>query len=394
MNNRIIIYLLAVGSFLTGTADLVIVGIVDLIASDLQVSLGLSGQLVTVFSVAFALGSPVVIALTARVSRKRMLLGTLLFSIIGNVIALLSEGIVSMMLSRVVLGVTAGVFTVIAFTTAAGLSAPDKRGSAIGSVHVGFSGSLVIGVPLGIFIATYWGWEAIFGALAVLNIIIFLFMAKLLPDMPGGEAATIRSQAAILKQAKVLGGLTITFLCVLGYSICFTFLTPYLHQLAHLDLAAVSWILLLMGICGAIGSRIGGYGTDKWGVVKLMLTVLTIHAGVLLLSPLFVTSLAGSIVWIVLWGISAWATVPAIQYYLMSLVPESAGLAVSLNTSIFQLGIAIGAATGGVITERLSVIHVGWIGGGVVLLSLLAAVMSFSRLKRSAGSKLVSNINH
>ncbi|MCC3372623.1 MFS transporter [Cohnella sp. REN36] len=386
MNNRILIFLLALGAFLAGTAELVVVGVVDLIASDLRVSRGMSGQLVTVFSIAFAAGSPIVISLTSGMNRKRLMLATLFFSIAGNLLAWLSRDIVPLMLSRVILGVTAGVFTVIAFTTAANLSAPEKRGSAIGSVHVGFSGSLVIGVPLGIYIAGHWGWESIFGLLAVANAVIALLMVKLLPRMPGEAAVPLRAQAAMMKQGKVLGGLAITFLCVFGYSICYTFLAPYLQQLARLDLKTVSWLLLLMGICGMLGSRFGGYGTDKWGAKKLLLGVLAVHAVVLLLSPLLATTLPGAVVLIVVWGISAWATVPAIQYDLISLVPESAGIAVSVNTSVFQFGIALGAAAGGVVTERLAVGHVGWIGGIVVFAALLAAAASFSARGRSEGS--------
>jgi DHA1 family putative efflux transporter-like MFS transporter len=383
---------LAIGAFLAGTAELVIVGIVELVAIDLHTTLGMSGLLVTVFSIAFAVGSPIVIAITAKVDRKKMILATLIFSIIGNIIALVSEHILPMMISRIVLGVSAGVFTVIAFTMAANLSAHGKRGSAIGNVHVGFSGSLVIGVPLGIFIARNWGWESIFGILAILNTFILLLMIWLLPRMPSRENATLRSQVRIMKQSKILVGLAITFLCVFGYSVCYTYLTPYLQKIAHLDLVSVSWVLLLMGICGTLGSRLGGYGTDKWGVNKLLLAVLSIHAFVLLLSPLFVTSLTGTIIMIIVWGLSAWATVPAIQYYLISLVPDSASIAVSINTSVFQFGIALGAAAGGIFVERNAIIHIGWVGGIIVLLSLLVAIFSLSR--QSKGSDLeISSIN-
>jgi len=64
---------------------------------------------------------------------------------------------------------------------------------------------------------------------------------------------------------------------------------------------------------------------------------------------------------------------------LISLVPVSAGIAVSINTSVFQSGIAHGAAAGGVVIERSDIIHIGRVGGTVVLLDLHAAALSFAR---------------
>ncbi|WP_248924261.1 MFS transporter [Paenibacillus hamazuiensis] len=379
MNTRFIVILLALGAFFAGTAELVIVGIVDLIASDFQISVGLAGQLVTVFSIAFAVGSPVVIALTARTDRKKLLLATLAFSVLGNVIALVGHSSALLMVSRIVLGITTGVFAVTAFTTAAGLSAPERQGSAIGNVHVGFSGSLVLGVPLGIFMARHWGWESIFGMLAIFNALIFVLMAKLLPRMPGRADATLRSQAGIVKQSKIIGALAISFLCVFGYSICYTYLAPYLQERAHMGLASISWMMLLMGVCGTAGTRFGGYATDKWGIGKTLIAVMTVHALILLLSPLLSSSPAGAILMIVVWGLSAWATVPAIQCYLISLAPGAANVAVSINTSVFQFGIALGAAAGGIVIERTGAAHLGWIGGIAVLLAILTAVRSFAR---------------
>jgi predicted MFS family arabinose efflux permease len=390
MNTRFIMYVLALGAFFAGTAELIIVGIVDLLASDLRISIGLAGQLVTAFSVAFSVGSPLVIALTARMDRKKLLLATLASSVAGNALALVSDSFVPMMISRVILGVTAGVFTVTALTTAAGLSAPEKRGSAMGNVRVGFSASLVIGVPLGIFMARHLGWQSIFGMLAVLNMIILLLAAKLLPKMPGGESVSLRSQAGVLRRPKIVGGMAVTFLCVLGYSVCYTYLAPYLQQQAHLNAGSISWILLLMGVCGTAGTRLGGYGTDKWGAGRFLLAVMTVHAAVLLLSPLLVTTLPGTIAMIIVWGLSAWATMPAIHSYLMSIAEESANIVISVNTSVFQLAITLGAAAGGIVIERSGVAHVGWIGGAVVLLALITAVRSFAGVKRTEAPSTAS----
>ncbi|UUZ89648.1 MFS transporter [Paenibacillus sp. P25] len=284
MSNRLVVLLLAIGSFVTGTGELIIAGIMDWIASDLRVSVALAGQLVTVFSLSFAIGTPIVIALTTRINRKALLLITLACSFIGCIAAVLADSYAVMVLSRAVLGVCSGVFNVVAFSLAASLVASDKRGSAISSIQVGSSASLVVGVPLGVVIAGHFGWHAIFGVLAAATVIILLVILRVLPGIPG-QAAALENAMNSMKKPRVIAALLINLLNVVGYSVCYTYITPFLQSMAHFTHASISVVLLLMGICGIIGSRIGGYATDKYGVPRTLLTLLAVHAASLLLSP-------------------------------------------------------------------------------------------------------------
>ncbi|MFD0697698.1 MFS transporter [Paenibacillus sp. GCM10027628] len=373
MSNRLVVLLLAIGAFVAGTGELIIAGIIDLIASDLHVSVALAGQLVTVFSLSFAIGTPFVIALTARMNRKKLLLITLACSLVGCMVAMLADSYAAMVLSRAILGVCSGVFNVVAFALAANLVAPDKRGSAIGSIQVGSSASLVVGVPLGIVIAEHIGWHAIFGVLAAATVIILLVILQKLPGIPG-QAAPLGNTMNGMKRPRVIAALLINLLNVVGYSVCYTFITPFLQSMAHFTHASIGLMLLLMGICATVGSRIGGYATDKYGVSRTLFTLLAVHAVSLLLSPLLAQSAAGAVAMIIIWGISAWATVPTTMFYLISLVPESAEMAISVNTSVLHIGIALGGAAGGMVVSHWSVNHVGWIGGLTVIFGLLAAI--------------------
>lgn len=71
--NRLAVYLLAIGAFITGTAEFVVSGILELIASDLQISIAAAGQLITIYSISYAVGALVLVMVTARYERKRYL---------------------------------------------------------------------------------------------------------------------------------------------------------------------------------------------------------------------------------------------------------------------------------------------------------------------------------
>ena len=70
MNKRV--YILMIVSFVVGMVELIIGGILDLIAEDLQISIGQAGFLITVFAFTFAIAGPVLLVLTSSIERKRL----------------------------------------------------------------------------------------------------------------------------------------------------------------------------------------------------------------------------------------------------------------------------------------------------------------------------------
>ena len=109
MNHRFMIYLLAFGGFLVGTAEMVIAGILDMIADDFRISVGLAGQSVTLYALVFAIGTPILIAASSRVERKTLLLAAYAVFIAGNLTAFASASFGFFLLSRALLAAGAKV---------------------------------------------------------------------------------------------------------------------------------------------------------------------------------------------------------------------------------------------------------------------------------------------
>jgi DHA1 family putative efflux transporter-like MFS transporter len=143
--------------------------------------------------------------------------------------------------------------------------------------------------------------------------------------------------------------------------------------------ANIALTMLAFGIFGALGSRIGGTGVDKWGSSRMLLYGLAAHIIPLALLPLFNFTLAGGLAVITLWIFAMFMIAPAVQTYFIQAAPESSSLVLSLNTSIIHLGLAAGAGLGGVVVTSLStVLYNPWVAGGAILLSFIAAIASFS----------------
>ncbi|WP_178023689.1 MFS transporter [uncultured Paenibacillus sp.] len=378
MRNSWKIYILAIVSFLVGTSEFVIAGILDMLASDIGVSVAAAGQLITVYSLAYAIGTPVLIALTAKMDRRKLMLSALGLFFVGNLITVTTSGYGMLLGARIILAISTGVFMVVALTVAAKISHPGKQGSAIATVLVGFNLALILGVPLGRIIASSHDWKMIFTGVGALSLVAMLVLLLTIPKSEGEAPVPIREQLALFKSPRISVALSISFFWILGYTMLYTYITPFLLDITRMSEGMVNVGLFAFGLASLIGSQAGGYGADKWGIPRTMIGGLLFHSGILLLLTAFSHSSMIVLPLLMLWSFFAWSTGPVQQVYLIGMAPQASGIILSLNNSIVQLGMAVGAVIGGIVVESISLASVGLLGGVGVAIGLIPAIISLS----------------
>src|SRR3954464_1104203 len=87
----LVIYVLALGTFLMGTTEFVVAGLLPEIAGDLGVGVARSGLLITVFAVGMIVGAPLMTLLTLRLPRRLTLMLALAVFAAGHVIVALGS---------------------------------------------------------------------------------------------------------------------------------------------------------------------------------------------------------------------------------------------------------------------------------------------------------------
>ena len=75
---------LFLGTFVLGTAELLVVGVIDLIAGDMAVSISTAGTLVTLYALGISIGGPLLTALSMRFGRRSVLLLSLALYVAGT----------------------------------------------------------------------------------------------------------------------------------------------------------------------------------------------------------------------------------------------------------------------------------------------------------------------
>ncbi|MCY7567282.1 MFS transporter [Bacillus safensis] len=391
MKNKAVVYLLALAAFLIGTIEYIITGIIQMVADDLQVTTSAAGLLVTSLALSAAIGAPIVIALTINIDRRKILSWMLIIFTLSNIITSISHSFEMVLMTRVLQGISGGTAIVVAMAVATRLVEQEKRGTAIGIILMGLSSSLVLGVPIGTFLSSMIGWKALFAAIGLITLIPLIVVYRRIPSMKEQEPVTLGMQLSILKDKRILLAVAVTLFYVGGYSTLFTYLTPFLQESANLSITEISGILLLAGICSFLGSSLGGVAADKKGPTFTIFSGIILQIIMLMLLAFVSGNLVVMVAVIMIWMIATWSTSPAQQLYLVTLVPKSPDIALSVNTSFIQFGFALGSGLGGLVLSRTSILHLSWISAGTVLLALLMTILmvAFDRISQQKSLKVM-----
>ncbi len=387
MSNTWKIYILAIISFLVGTSEYIISGILDNIAHTLGITLSAAGQLITIFSLVYAIFTPILMALTASIDRRKLMIYSLGLFVLGNILAFVLPGYGWFIVARIIMALGAGMVVVTALNIAAKIASEGKQASAIATVVMGFTASLIIGVPLGRMTAEAFGWKSVFGGIALLGLIAMVVMFFTLPHTEGDKPVPLAQQLSLLRKRKVLLGLAITFFWLGGYSIAYTYISPYLLTISGISDKLLSGVLLIFGIASLVGSKFGGYSTDRWGVAFTLVGGMGLHIIMLLLLSIVTHSYVGVLVILIFWSFAAWSTGPTQQYHLATIEPELSGVLLGINQSMMQLAMAVGAGVGGIFVEKVSLAYITWIGALGVAFAIIVSLIAF---KSNAKQKIAN----
>lgn len=374
----IAVYALTAGAFGIGVTEFVIMGILLDVSADLGVSISAAGLLISGYALGVVVGAPVMTVMTGRWPRKRVLLALMVIFTVGNAVCALAPSYSTLMAARVLTAFAHGTFFGVGSVVATGLVATDKRASAIAVMFTGLTVANILGVPFGTWLGQAYGWRATFWAVTLIGLAALAVIARYVPrDSAPPEASDWRADLRTLARAPVLLGLLTTVLGFGGMFTVFTYIAPILTQLTGFADSAVSPILLVFGGGLVIGNLVGGKLADR-RLLPTLLGSLLLLALVLGLMSFAIHDKVWAVVFVGLLGAAAFATVPALQIWVLQKA-EGAGqsLASSFNIGAFNLGNAGGAWLGGVVIDRgLGLGALTWVAALVPLTAFAVALLA------------------
>lgn len=378
------ILIMAVAAFIIVTTEFLILGLLPALARDLDISISLAGQTVTLFAFTVMLFGPLLTARLAHVERKTLFTLILLVFAASNVLAAVSTNIWVLAVARFVPALGLPVFWGTASETAGRLAGPGNAGKAVSKVYLGISAALVFGVPLGTVAADGVGWRGSFWILAGVSLAIAWLMHRVMPQLPGSpDRAAGERQTAILRQPRFLGHVLLSVLTFTAMFTAYTYLADTLERLAGVPAGQVGWWLMGFGAVGMLGNQLGGMLVDRSALGAMLLFLLILAVGMLMAVPL-VASRSGFIVALVAWGVAYTALFPICQVRVMQAGASAQALAASLNISAANAGIGLGAIIGGLGIRQWGLEVLGLLATGIVLLAVLLVLAMIASARRQA----------
>jgi DHA1 family inner membrane transport protein len=381
---------LSIGSFILATVGFVFASLLPLIAADADITVPQAGYLMTAYSLAYAIGAPVLSTLAGAADRRRLLAAAMFVFVFGNGIAATSSSFLTLLAAQIVMGASAGLFAATAQATAVALAEPEHRARAISLVVSGTTVAVALGAPLGSLIATLWGWRGTYLSVALAGLVCAGVLWVRLPRGLVGTRLTLSERLAAIGRPGILPSLAVTLLYLTGAFAVIAYFAPLATEGAGLSALAVPAILLTFGIGAVIGNLGSGYFADRIGATRVVALSLMVSAvicvTIALMLKLLPHEIAGPLLIgiMVPWGIIGWTFPPAQASRIVAYAPEAAHLTLSLNVSALYFGIALGTVVGGRVLEFAKASDLGLVAAIFPLVCL--AVMAATRSRRLAAT--------
>lgn len=355
------------------------------------------GLLVSAYTFSAAVSGLFCAGFVDRFDRKKVLLFLYLGFALGTFGCSIASNYSMLMLARVFAGAFGGVLSATVFAVLGDGVPMERRGAATGIVMSAFSLASVIGVPIGLFLATRFDWHTPFTALAGLGVGVLALIAAGMPSMRG-HLVVGRNPQALTKILELLRepvhwkafAMTAS-LMVAGFTVI-PFMSPAMVANFKVPEADLQYVYLVGGLFTFFTSRLIGKLCDRFGYIEVFTPV-----ALLSLAPILLVTHLGSLPFA--WAIAistlfmvlvSGRFVPSMALLNSVVAPKSRGAFMNLNSSVQSLFSGVASFIAGKMIaqgpdgELLGYPAVGYLACGATLLTIaLAFRLSSSKTARS-----------
>ena len=376
---KLFIPILTLSNFVIGIGAFVIVGLVEPLGIAMQISAAEAGQLLTVYAISYAVLSPVLVALTGRIGRRRVMCMGLAFFALAAVISALAPSMLVLNIARVIAAAGAGMFAPVAAATAAALYPAEQRARVLAMVFFGLSVAQVVGVPAGSWVAYTFGWQWAFWIVVALGIPCLIAAWRIVPAGIKFQPVTLADLGQLLIQWRMLLAVLFTGSFLGSVYVLYTYIAPLLSETMGYGRDGVTLVLAIFGIGAVAGNVASALLTDRLGW-KRTLTILCLCQAASM--PVFsLLPITDALLFAVtfFWSTTGWAFMAAQQTRLIGLAGARAPVVLSLNAAAIYVGAALGSALGAWVLQRFGIGAIG-IAAGLCSLGALAHLHLSARL--------------
>ena len=173
----IVVTILALTQFSVVLDFMVMSPLGDILIKSMKISPKQFGIVVSSYAISAGISGFLTASFADKFDRKKLLLFFYSGFIIGTLLCGISQSYEFLVFSRIVTGIFGGVISSISLAIVADLFDFNQRGRVMGFIQMGFGISQILGIPISLYLANYWNWQAPFYMIVFLATIIFLAAA-------------------------------------------------------------------------------------------------------------------------------------------------------------------------------------------------------------------------
>ena len=382
-HQRTVIFILAMTQFTVVLDFMVMSPLGDFMMKSLSLKPSAFGIAVSAYAFSAGLSGLLTAGFADRFDRKKLLLFFYIGFILGTIFCGISATYYQLVAARILTGLFGGVIGSISLAIIADLFTLEQRGRVMGFVQMGFGASQVLGVPIGLYLANLWDWEAPFLLVAAISIVIAILISLKL--QPVREHLNIqRDKSAFthlwhtLVKSNYRIGFTATSLMSIGGFMMFPFGSAFAINNLKITAEQLPVLFFVSGISSLVIMPLIGRMSDRFNKLKIF----AIASVWMMIMCVVYTNLSATPFWLVIvinilmmMGIMS-RMIPSTA--LVSAVPkkEDRGAFMSINSSLQQIAGGIAAAVAGMIVvqqhKSAPLEHYNTVGYVIVVISLLS----------------------
>lgn len=374
---------LTFSTFIFNTSEFIPIGLLSDIASDFAITESKAGMLITVYAWIVALASLPLMLAFSKTENKKLMLSIVALFIASHVLSGFSTSYYMLMLSRAGVACAHAIFWSIVTPLAVRVAPEGRRSTALSLIVTGSSVAMIVGLPLGRAVGLLVGWRASFLLIAALSAIVFIILAASLPKTPSDNDVSIKSLPALLRTPGLGGIYLLTVIIITGHYTSYSYIEPFLAQVAGMSNTLITIVLSIFGIVGIIGSYFFAKYFDRHQFTFIRFAVAGISIFTLLLLPSAFNT-ATVILICILWGLAINSYNLSFQSEILQVAPHGTAIAMSIYSGIYNVGIGAGALVGGNVCSYMGISNIGFVGGAIGLVASAYCILRLIPILRKA----------